>query len=196
AAWSDPFAVLGPHQDPVSGSGQLRAWLPGAVAVQARLADGSTVDYADAGGGLFVADLPAARLPDGPTYRLPLPWPGAVQDTADPYAFGPLLGELDLHLIREGRHLNLGDCLGAHACQAQSVAGVRFAVWAPNARRVSVVGDFNSWDGRRHIMRLRHDAGVWELFVPGLAPGERYKYEIVGPDGAVLPLKADPVARQ
>lgn len=195
AATADPFAVLGPHRDPVHGKAVLRAWLPGAQAVQARLADGSAVDYVEAADGFFVAELAGGELPGGPdAYRLRITWPQGVQETADPYAFGPLLGELDLHLLREGRHFDLGDCLGAHACTAQGIAGVRFAVWAPNARRVSVVGGFNGWDGRRHIMRLRHDAGVWELFVPHLEPGERYKYEIAGPDGRLLALKADPVA--
>src|SRR6185369_12147108 len=88
----------------------------------------------------------------------------------------------------------LGECLGAQVMAIGGVNGVRFAVWAPNAQRVSVVGDFNGWDGRRHPMRLRHSAGVWELFIPRLRPGAIYKYEIVGPTGELLPLKADPVA--
>ncbi|MGH8355440.1 MAG: 1,4-alpha-glucan branching protein GlgB, partial [Pseudomonas sp.] len=115
------------------------------------------------------------------------------QISEDPYSFGPLLGELDLYLFAEGNHRDLGHCLGAQLLTVEGVAGVRFAVWAPNARRVSVVGDFNGWDGRRHPMRLRQPNGVWELFIPRLQAGATYKYEILGPHG-LLPLKADPVA--
>src|SRR5262249_57083846 len=117
-------------------------------------------------------------------------------ETEDPYAFGLLLGDLDLHLFNEGRHFGLGETFGAQAMTVDGVPGVRFAVWAPSARRVAVVGDFNAWDARRHPMRVRYPAGVWELFVPRLQPGERYKYDIIGPDGTRLPQKADPVARR
>ena len=106
---------------------------------------------------------------------------GVIQETEDPYSFGLLLGELDLYLLAEGSHLELGRCLGAQAMSIDGVAGVRFAVWAPNAQRVSVVGDFNGWDGRRHPMRKRVEAGVWELFIPRLPVGTIYKYEILGP---------------
>jgi 1,4-alpha-glucan branching enzyme len=118
-----------------------------------------------------------------------------VQDTEDPYSFGPVLSDMDIYLFSEGSHWDLAHRFGANVMTVDGVDGVLFAVWAPNARRVSVVGDFNSWDGRRHIMRLRHSAGVWEIFVPRLRAGERYKYEIVAPDGTVLPLKADPLAK-
>jgi 1,4-alpha-glucan branching enzyme len=107
----------------------------------------------------------------------------------------PLLGELDLHLFNEGNHRELGRCLGAQVVTTQGKPGVRFAVWAPNARRVSVVGDFNHWDGRKHPLRARGHSGVWEGFVPRIGPGTIYKYEIEGPHG-LLPLKADPVALQ
>ena len=107
----------------------------------------------------------------------------------------PLLGELDLHLFNEGNHRELGRCLGAQVVTTQGKPGVRFAVWAPNARRVSVVGDFNGWDGRKHPLRARGHSGVWEGFVPRIGPGTIYKYEIEGPHG-LLPLKADPVALQ
>lgn len=110
--------------------------------------------------------------------------------------YRPLLGELDLHLVAEGRHWQLADCLGAHAMAIDGTSGARFAVWAPNAQRVAVVGDFNSWNGRRNPMHLRPECGVWEIFIPGVAPGERYKYEIIARDGTLLPLKADPLARQ
>ena len=93
---------------------------------------------------------------------------------------------------REGTHLRLYDKLGAHPFHHEGVDGVHFAVWAPNAQRVSVVGDFNDWDGRRHVMRKRMGTGVWEIFLPGLAEGANYKFEIIGADGKLLPLKSDP----
>ncbi|MCI3208081.1 MULTISPECIES: 1,4-alpha-glucan branching protein GlgB [Pandoraea] len=198
----DPFSVLGPHRD--HDRWTVRAFLPGALAVAVEPVaadDAQTIPmhriHAD---GLFAGSLPTrsdatddAHAPPG--YRLHVDWPGARQITADPYAFGLLLGDLDLHLLREGRHWHIGDCLGAHPMAVNDTAGVRFAVWAPNASRVSVVGDFNGWDGRRHAMRLRHDAGVWELFVPHLTADERYKFEVRTANGIVLPLKADPLAR-
>jgi 1,4-alpha-glucan branching enzyme len=114
---------------------------------------------------------------------------------ADDAPDGGLLGELDLHLLNEGTHRDIASCLGAQALTLRGTRGVRFAVWAPNARSVSVVGDFNGWDGRRHPMRSRGASGVWELFIPRVAPGALYKYELHGPHG-LLPLKADPVALQ
>ncbi len=189
---SDPFALLGPHQ--VSGQGVLRVFMPGALAVHAVAMDSDTSPVALRElrkGGYFVGTRPG----DG-AYRLRIAWPDGDQETADAYAFGPLLGELDLHLIREGRHFELANALGARAINVDGVAGVRFAVWAPNASCVSVVGDFNAWDARRHPMRLRHEAGVWELFVPGAAAGDRYKYRLLEKNGAPLPLKSDPLARQ
>ncbi|MGA9422257.1 MAG: 1,4-alpha-glucan branching protein GlgB [Rhodanobacteraceae bacterium] len=192
ARLSDPFALLGPHD---TDTGRVvRVFVPGAETVSVIATDDGHAETAlprICDPGYF-----AGRVDHAGDYRLRIAWPGAVQETADPYAFGPLLGELDLHLMREGRHLELGNALGAHPMTIDGVDGVRFAVWAPNASRVSVVGDFNVWDGRRHPMRLRHDAGVWELFVPGVAAGAHYKYELSAGNGALLPLKADPVARQ
>ena len=187
----DPFGVLGPH-DTAMGR-VVRAFLPGALEVEvlARAGGASLGRLAPAAPhGLFVGRVDSA----GP-YLLHITWPGAVQETEDPYSFGPLLGELDLHLFNEGRHFELALHLGAGVVTIDGVRGVRFAVWAPNARAVSVVGDFNAWDLRRLPMRLRFPAGVWEIFVPRLAAGARYKYAIVGPDGARMPLKADPLAR-
>ena len=187
----DPFSILGQH---AVGSGRaIRAFLPGALEVDVvAREDGSRLGTLELvhPSGLFAGIARAS----GP-YRLRIRWPEAVQETEDPYSFGPLLGGLDLHLFREGTHYELSRCLGAVAMAVEGVPGVRFAVWAPNARRVSVVGDFDSWDGRRHPMRLRREAGVWELFVPRTGPGTRYKFEIIGPDGGLLPQKADPVAR-
>jgi 1,4-alpha-glucan branching enzyme len=186
------FAVLGPHD--ANGSRVIRAFFPGATQVEAlRRSDGALLASLKAGRapGLF-----ENVVPGNAEYRLRIQWPNAVQETEDPYSFGLLLGEVDLHLFNEGRHFELSNCLGAHATAVDGVCGVRFAVWAPNAIRVAVVGDFNSWDRRRHPMRVRHGAGIWELFVPRLAPGTHYKYDILAPDGAQVPWKADPVARQ
>jgi 1,4-alpha-glucan branching enzyme len=205
----DPFRLLGPHRlhdDLV----EIRVYQPGALGVEilARASDdeghgkaGATVlgtlqPYAEAD-GFFIGSV---HLADAKAYLLRVTWPDGrggrtVQIAEDAYAFGLLLGELDIHLLKEGRHRELGRCLGAQTVHVEGVAGVRFAVWAPNAQRVSVVGDFNLWDGRRHPMRLRAEAGVWEIFVPRLPAGSRYKYEIVGPDGNLQPQKADPVAR-
>ncbi|MFT3665677.1 1,4-alpha-glucan branching protein GlgB [Piscinibacter sp.] len=197
ARHGDPFAVLGPHAD-AEGRVQLRAFLPGATHVLAVDAhSGATLAplllaHVD---GVFQATLPAALPAAG--YRFQVRWgdgSGALLD--DPYRFGPLLGEMDAWLLGEGTHLRPGEVMGAAPREIDGVAGTAFAVWAPNARRVSVVGDFNTWDGRRHPMRLRRECGVWEIFLPGVAAGARYKFEIVAPDGTVLPLKADPYARQ
>jgi 1,4-alpha-glucan branching enzyme len=192
ATLADPFAILGPHR--VDDAVVVRAFLPGATAVEVvRRSDGTTLGVLDRGecDGLF--EGPIAEFAP---YRLRIAWPGSVQETEDPYSFGPLLGDLDLHLFNEGRHFGLAAAFGAQVKSIDGVPGVRFAVWAPNARRVAVVGDFNSWDARRHPMRVRLPAGVWELFVPRIGAGERYKYDIVGPHGGRLPLKADPIARQ
>ena len=112
----------------------------------------------------------------------------------DPFSFGPVLGPMDDYYIAEGTHLRLFDKLGAHMIDHEGASGVHFAVWAPNARRVSVVGDFNEWDGRRNPMRFRQDTGIWEIFLPDIGAGRAYKYEILGPKGQRLPLKADPFA--
>ncbi len=111
----------------------------------------------------------------------------------DPYSFGPLLGEQDMYFFREGTHRRLYDCLGAHLATIDGAAGVCFAVWAPNARRVSVVGDFNNWDGRVHPMRLRIESGIWEIFIPGAAAGAHYKFELLSSEGHLL-TKSDPFA--
>jgi 1,4-alpha-glucan branching enzyme len=185
----DPFSFLGPHAQ--GDETLVRVWLPGADAVELLASDGSPMGrmHCSDPQGLFELQLPQAQR-----YRLRIHWPGSVQEMDDPYAFGPLLGDTDLYLFAEGNHRQLWRCLGSAPVEHEGVPGVRFAVWAPNARRVSVVGDFNSWDGRRHPMRLRYPAGVWELFIPRLQPGECYKYEILGPHG-VLPLRADPMAQ-
>ncbi|UBT79737.1 1,4-alpha-glucan branching protein GlgB [Pseudomonas amygdali] len=186
----DPFSILGPHGD--GGSGQyVRAYLPAALSVRLLAKD----DGRELG-EMEMSEVPGffvGHLEQPQPYLLKIQWAGGEQITEDPYSFGPLLGEMDLYLFAEGNHRDLSSCLGAQVTNVDGVDGVRFAVWAPNARRVSVVGSFNSWDGRRHPMRLRHPTGVWEIFVPRLQPGEVYKYEILGAHG-ILPLKSDPMA--
>jgi 1,4-alpha-glucan branching enzyme len=192
ATHDNPFAVLGPHDTP--DGRVIRVFLPGAAYVEIlRRSDGAVLTRLQPHSeyGLF-ENLVADWAP----YRLRIFWPDSEQETEDPYAFGLLLGDIDLHLFNEGRHFELAQCLGAQTKIIDGVSGVRFAVWAPNARRVAVVGDFNSWDRRRHPMRVRHDAGIWELFVPRVASGSKYKFDIVGPDGTTVPWKADPVGRQ
>ena len=188
----DAFALLGPHD--VGNGRVVRAFMPGASAVTVvSRKSGATLATLQA---TPVPGFFAGRLARREAYRLRVHWPHTIEETEDPYSFDALLGELDLHLIGEGTHRELGNVLGAHVVCVEGVTGTRFAVWAPNARRVSMVGDFNGWDGRRHIMRLRHGAGVWEIFVPRVHAGQRYKYEILGPHGELLPLKADPCGRQ
>ncbi len=190
----DPFAVLGRHAV-AAGGAELVVYLPGAVAVHAVIAGSTTAPWAlqrRHAGGLFEGPVPAEGA-----YTLLVNWQDGSQTTVeDPYRFGLVLGELDMWLLAEGSHLRPYEMLGATPRVFEGVAGTSFAVWAPNAQRVSVVGDFNGWDGRRHPMRLRRECGVWELFVPGVAEGTRYKYELLGPDGRLLPLKADPCARR
>ena len=180
----DPFGVLGLHE--VAGQAVLRAMQPGAEAVWALCPD--PVALQALGDGLFAGVLPKA----GP-YRLRAQGHGAEWEWDDPYRFGPVLGEMDEYLLGEGTHQRIWQVLGAHVLSHEGAEGVHFAVWAPNAERVSVVGDFNIWDGRRHPMRRRGATGVWEIFIPGLPEGTVYKYEIRGPGGAMQPLKADPV---
>ncbi len=190
---SDPFALLGPH---ALGSGTVvRTFQPGARAVAvvdpggAVLAPAEPVDPAGLFEALLVGGAPSR-------YRLRVEDARGTRTLEDPYRFGPLLGELDAWLFAQGNHLQLERVLGAHPAEIDGVAGTRFAVWAPSASRVSVVGDWNGWDGRVHPMRLRREAGVWELFVPGVGDGARYKYELLGPGGDMLPLRADPFARR
>jgi 1,4-alpha-glucan branching enzyme len=188
----DPFSQLGPHRTPDGPA--VRALLPGAAGVTVlERATGAPLGALALvhPGGLFAGVLERAA-----PYRLRIDWHGVQQEVEDPYAFGPALSEDALARLAHADPYAVLECLGARPCEIDGVPGVRFAVWAPNARRVSVVGDFNTWDGRRHPMRLRHAAGVWELFVPRVAAGARYKYEIVARDGHTLPLKADPCALQ
>jgi 1,4-alpha-glucan branching enzyme len=171
---ADPFAVLGPHQDSKKGW-VIRTFQPRALEVE--LVDGAGKVLAPMkrvhSAGVFEASL--KKKPDA--YRLRLKEDWGERAIEDPYRFPPLLGEVDRHLMGEGTHLRLYEKLGAHPVEVEGVPGVYFGVWAPNARRVSVVGPFNHWDGRCHPMRLHHSNGVWEIFIPGLEPGQLSKYE-------------------
>ncbi len=188
ARHADPFALLGPHEVP--GGLVIRALIPRAETLAALLPAGALALERRDEAGFFEGFAPGAAR--ATPYRLRATRGADAWEFHDPYAFGPTLGPLDDHLLVEGTHARLFDRLGAHPCMHEGVAGTRFAVWAPNARRVSVVGDFNDWDGRRHPMRKRVDSGLWEIFLPAVATGARYKFEILGRDGALLPLKADP----
>ncbi|MFL5977162.1 MAG: 1,4-alpha-glucan branching protein GlgB [Gaiellaceae bacterium] len=189
---ADPHHLLGAH--PHDGGVVVRAWRPEAQAVVARPENAPPVELElRHPAGLFEGFVPDADAPL--SYELEVSYPdGNTFTLRDPYAFPPTLGELDLHLAGEGRHERIYERLGAHLREAGGVSGAAFAVWAPNATAVSVVGDFNGWDGRLNPMRSLGATGIWELFVPGLGEGERYKYELKGPQGEPLPLKADPYA--
>ena len=184
----DPFHYLGPHDE--GGRTVVRAFLPNAVTVEAIAEHGKAGALSrihDA--GLFAGDLPngAGR------YQLRARFGDHVIELEDPYRFSQVLSDYDLYLLGEGTQRRLYDKLGAHPLQLDGVAGVAFVVWAPNARRVSVVGDFNGWDARRHPMR-RRGPGYWELFVPHATGGDHYKFDIIGPKGEHLPQKSDPLA--
>jgi 1,4-alpha-glucan branching enzyme len=190
----DPHAVLGAHPGPDGVT--VRALRPLARAVTVVLDDGRRFPASHLFQGVFTATLPVTEVPG---YRLAVSYPGPGGGngpetiTDDPYRYLPTLGDIDLHLIGEGRHEELWRVLGAHVRSLGQVTGVSFAVWAPNARGVRVIGDFNHWDGRGHPMRSLGGSGVWELFVPGVGDGTRYKYEVCG-RGGQWQRKADPMA--
>ncbi|WP_099827434.1 1,4-alpha-glucan branching protein GlgB [Oceaniglobus indicus] len=184
----DPFAVLGPHMVGRSrvvtavdhGADTLTAVVNGRKYPLARVHDELAVFS-----GKVAGKMPyVLRGTDAE---------GRTWEMQDAYRFGPVIGEMDEYLLGEGTHQRIWQVLGAHVMTHEGVDGTHFAVWAPNAQRVSVVGGFNNWDGRRHLMRKRGGTGVWEIFVPGVADKEAYKYEIIGPNGDLQPLKADPV---
>jgi 1,4-alpha-glucan branching enzyme len=197
----DPHRLLGMHE------GQVRALWPGAEGLALVLAGGKRKEMErlhDA--GVFAARLDGAAARPGGTragvsgqespYLVEARFrDGTTQTYEDPYRFWPTLGEVDLHLIGEGRHHRLWEALGAHYRNHQGVWGTAFAVWAPTARSVRVVGDWNHWDGRRHPMRVLASSGVWEVFLPGVEPGYSYQYEILTAERQ-LRLKADPLARE
>ncbi|MEM8631182.1 MAG: 1,4-alpha-glucan branching protein GlgB [Pseudomonadota bacterium] len=184
----DPFAHLGPHAQ--EGVTWVTAFVPGAERVWADQTGSMTALEAFPGvSGIFAGPLPS----DGAYLLSAEDKDGNGWTAEDAYRFGPVLGEIDEYLLGEGTHHRLWEVLGAHVLTHEGVAGTHFAVWAPNARRVSVVGDFNHWNGLQTPMRKRGTTGVWEVFLPGVREGAFYKYEILGADGVVQPLKADPV---
>ncbi|MDX3097472.1 1,4-alpha-glucan branching enzyme [Streptomyces sp. ME01-24h] len=185
----DPHALLGVH--PVADGLAFRALRPYARSV-AVVTEGTRTVLNHEGDGVFSGVLPLAEVPE---YRLAVTYDGDEREVHDPYRFLPALGELDLHLVHEGRHEQLWRALGAEPMTHQGVAGTRFTVWAPNARGVRVVGDFTHWDGTAFPMRSLGSSGVWELFLPEVGEGERYKFEVCGADGGRR-LKADPMARR
>jgi 1,4-alpha-glucan branching enzyme len=189
----EPHAILGAHAS--NGGVVVRALRPSAESVTVKPSRGKSVPMTEIHpGGLFEAEIPDAELPL--KYKLKIDYgSGGKFTVADPYAFLPTIGELDLHLMGEGRHEELYERLGAHVIEHGGTQGTAFAVWAPAARAVSVVGDFNSWDGRLHAMRSMGTGGIWELFLPEVGAGQRYKYEILTQDGEIL-LKADPYAQE
>ncbi|MBK0091617.1 1,4-alpha-glucan branching enzyme [Erwinia sp. S59] len=190
--YADPFSFLGMHQT-VEGL-EVRALLPDASEVWVietntgrKCAQLKCLDSR----GFFSGVIP--RRKNLFRYQLAVTWHGQQNLIDDAYRFGPLLAEMDAWLLGEGTHLRPYETLGAHGVTIDGVSGTRFSVWAPNARRVSVVGEFNFWDGRRHPMRFRRELGVWELFVPGAVNGQLYKYEIIDASGQMR-IKADPFA--
>lgn len=191
-----PHDLLGQHMEP--GGLRIRVLKPLARSVRVRFEDGEVVDLAHEAEGVWTAVRPdATRTMD---YRLLVAWDDGVEhEHDDPYRFAPTLGEVDLHLVGEGRHEQLWTVLGARVREYDGplgpVTGTSFAVWAPRAKAVRVVGDFNGWDGRANPMRMLGASGVWELFVPGVGEGDVYKYEIRGADDVVR-TKADPMARR
>ncbi|MFJ5996135.1 1,4-alpha-glucan branching enzyme [Streptomyces sp. NPDC092370] len=185
----DPHSVLGAH--PVPGGIAFRAFRPYALSVTVVAGELRAELHAD-GEGFFSGLLPLREVP---AYRLVVEYEGTVLETEDAYRFLPTLGDLDLHLIGEGRHEELWTALGAHPMTHEGVTGTRFAVWAPNARGVRVAGTFNFWDGTGHVMRSLGSSGVWELFLPDVGEGELYKFEITRPDGSRT-MRADPMARR
>ncbi|MEJ2020847.1 MAG: 1,4-alpha-glucan branching protein GlgB [Maritimibacter sp.] len=181
----DPFSLLGPQ------GGHLAAWVPGAAKLQLKQGRAKAKDLLqhETCPGFFEGPVEM-----GKPYKLLAESPdGTAWEIDDPYRFGPILGELDEYLLGQGGHRRLWEALGAHLKTIDGTKGVHFAVWAPNAERVSVVGDFNAWNGTAHAMRRRGSTGVWEIFLPGLSEGTVYKYEIRAQGGQIMPLKADPV---
>jgi 1,4-alpha-glucan branching enzyme len=185
----DPFRVLGLHQH--GKQWIVRAFVPGAMSLEILTSDGKSLGQIarrhDAG---FFEGL--VKLKERQVLQYLAANGNGTWTVADAYLLGPVLGPMDDYYIGEGNHLRLYDKLGAHPLRHEGHDGVHFAVWAPNASRVSVVGDFNTWDGRRHVMRKRLNTGIWEIFIPGAGIGQGYKYELLDADGKLLPLKSDP----
>ena len=187
----DPHRVLGAHA--VDDGVVVRAFRPDAQEIRARVNGADPVMLGQRHpAGVFEGFVPGATLPF--RYDLEVSYPdGSVHTFRDPYAFAPTLGDLDLHLVGQGRHEEIYERLGAHVRDIDDALGTAFAVWAPAARAVSVVGDFNSWDGRLHAMRALGGSGIWEIFIPDVVEGAAYKFEILTQGGDIR-MKADPLA--
>ena len=194
---SEPHSILGAHPAKLAGESGvvIRALIPNAISAECVLGDGRVVPLAREAQGqtdLYAAFIAGATLPL--VYRFRFYYPdGAVWDRGDPYRFLPTLGDVDLHLFNEGTHRKLWTVLGAHPRTVDGISGVSFAVWAPNARRVSVVGEFCSWDGRIFPMRMLGSSGVWEIFLPDISAEALYKFELLTRERA-LRVKTDPFA--
>src|ERR1700689_2935867 len=187
----DPHSILGAHPGP--DGVVIRALRPLATSVVLVLDDGRRIPMTHLAQGVFTVTLADEKVPD---YRIATSYSlggGGETVSDDPYRYLPMISEYDLYLIGEGRHEELWRALGAHVREAGQVTGTSFAVWAPSARGVRLTGDFNFWDGRAFPMRSLGASGVWELFVPGVPDGTRYKYSVYGADG-VWRGKADPLA--
>ncbi|HXW04982.1 MAG TPA: 1,4-alpha-glucan branching protein GlgB [Vicinamibacterales bacterium] len=185
----DPFSFLGPHV--TDGGLVVRAVFPAAEGVSL-VRNGSEPLEMTRRHSAGVYEIVVHDLAEIPDYRLRVAWPGGVvEEVDDPYRYGRVISDFDLYLFGEGNHTRIYDRLGAHAMRIGSAEGVHFGIWAPNAARVSVVGDWNGWDGRVHPMRLLGASGVWEIFIPAAGVGQRYKFELRSKHGAVM-VKADP----
>ncbi|MCW6507684.1 1,4-alpha-glucan branching protein GlgB [Lichenifustis flavocetrariae] len=189
ARHGDPFRILGPHETP--DGWVVRAFVPHAESVQVVDPAGKSLATLDRRQDDFFEGIVEGQTGRF-AYRLRARNAGGAWEFEDPYGFSGILGDMDDYLLLEGTHRSLYLRLGAHVMTHEGAQGTNFALWAPHADRVSVVGDFNEWDGRRHVMRKRVQSGVWEIFLPGIGEGTVYKYEIIGPGGVHLPLKADP----
>ena len=188
----DPYTILGPHE--MEGGVIIRAFAPDTAEMAVidihKRADRRLMAKVD-DAGFFEIFIPDRKVFAYDLHRVN--YRGETSVNRDPYSFLPLLGEMDLYLFNEGNHYEIHKKLGAHIMEVDGATGVRFAVWAPNARRVSVTGDFNEWDGRRYAMRTLGSSGVWEIFIPGLGAGAVYKYEVKAQNGDIF-LKSDPYA--
>ena len=202
-AWETEALAAGVHPDPFSRLGRhaagkttvVRAFVPGADRVEVLTLKGTKpvgTLMQTGSDGLFEGRLAASKAKTG--YRLRAFNGDNCWEFCDPYQFGPMISDLDLHLLSEGTHERAYQCFGAHLVTINNVDGVRFAVWAPNASRVAVVGEFNHWNNSQHVMRCRGSSGIWEIFIPGVCEGMHYKFCVFDTDGEQLPLKADPYA--
>ena len=188
----DPFSLLGLHLE--RGKRIVRTLQPQAASAALLVGDDDTAMAMQKvhAGGVYEAEMPARKR----AYRLRLGYAdGSSQEIHDAYRFPSMLGDLDLYLIGQGSHRDIFRKLGAHPAKLLGVRGTFFAVWAPNAQRISVIGEFNGWDGRRHVMRLHPGNGLWEIFIPGVAHGAQYKFEMLDNKGELLPFKSDPMGQ-